>query len=129
MGGVPIWPGRVGHSSDFDWSPSAPQVRIMGFFALLPAQVTRGALFWPGRVGHGSVFDRSPSASQVRMWVPLRPGFCFKRVRVDPTGGVPIWPGRVGSVGLQPVTLRLQGAYCYPGRFVGLRAPCERCAV
>ena len=49
--------------------------------------------------------------------------FCFKRARVDPTGGVPIWPGRVGSVGLQPVALRLQGAYRYPGRFVGSRAP------
>ena len=63
--GMPIWPGRVRHGSVFDWSPSAPQVHIVGFFALSLAQAMRGAPFWPGRVGHSSVFDWSPSAPQV----------------------------------------------------------------
>ena len=77
--GAPIWPWRVGHGSGFDRSPSAPQVCIMGFLALSPAQATRGAPFWPGRVGHGSVFDQSPSTSQVRKWVSLRPGFASSK--------------------------------------------------
>ena len=127
--GAPIWPGRVGHSSAFDRSPSTPQVHIMGFLALSPAQVTRGAPFWPGRVRHGSVFDRSPSTSQVRMWVSLRPCSCFYPACIDPTGGVPIWPGRARSVGLQPITLHLQGVYHYPGRCVGSHTLFERCAM
>ena len=116
-------------SSGIDRSPSAPQVRMLGFLAMLPAQATRGVLLWPRRVGPAQVLTGCPPPLRYVVGFSAPRFYCVDGVCVYPTGGVPVWPGRAGLVALRPVTLRPLGAYRYPGRYVGSRAPCERCAM
>ena len=119
--------GRAG--SGIDRSPSAPQVRMVGFLAMSPAQVTRGVPLWPRRVGPAQVLTGRPPPLRYVVGFSAPWFYCVDGACVYPTGGVPVWPGRVGSVALRPVALRPLGAYHYPGRYVGSHAPCERCAM
>ena len=116
--------------SGIDRSPSAPQVHMLGFLAMLPAQVTRGVLLWPWRVGLAQVLTGRPLPLRYVVGFSAPWFYSVNGVCVYPTiGGVPIWPGRVGSVALWPVALHPLGAYRYPGRYVGSCVPHERCAM
>ena len=119
--------GRAG--SGIDRSPSAPQVCMLGFLAMLLAQATRGVLLWPRRVGPAQVLTGCPLPLRYVVGFSAPRFYSVNGVCVYPTGGVPVWPGRVGSVALRPVALHPLGAYCYPGRYVGSCVPRERCAM
>ena len=119
--------GRAG--SGIDRLPSAPQVRMVGFLAMSPAQVTRGVPLWPRRVGLAQVLTGCPPPLRYVVGFSAPWFYCVDGTRVYPTGGVPVWPGRVRLVALRPVALCPLGAYRYPRRYVGSCAPHERCAM
>jgi hypothetical protein len=83
--GAPFWPGRVGHGSVFDRSPSASQVRkqvsLRPGFASSERALTQQEVCRYGQGGSDRlVCSPSPSASEVRIVIP---GALLGRARLE----------------------------------------------
>ena len=111
--------GRAG--SGIDRSPSAPQVRMVGFLAMSLAQVTRGVPLWPRRVGPAQVLTGRPPPLRYVVGFSAPWFYCVWRVRLPNRGCAGM--AREGQIGCSaarrpppPRCVLLSRALCWVAR-------------